>query len=309
MLNRTPARFQTQSDGLPPRPWARWLTILSDRPPAQVRGLNCQRLTGEGPLRQLIFDGALYNRADLERELGSSPNLSTANIAEVILAGYLRWGSELLPRLRGPLALVIWDSDREALLAVRDPLGSHPLFFAEKAGQVFVSPAIDLLTQQSGVSRELNRMAMADFIMQRTLGSQDTFFEFVRRIPAGHAISFERNNIRKHRYWDPAPEGIVNWTGPAEVERFDEFLDRAVSRCLSFGPAGIFLSGGLDSVSVAASAMERCRVEGLPQPLALSLVFPHPDTNEETVQRSVAEQPSRFSKPPGKTDCWAQRWL
>ncbi len=310
-MNRTPARFQTQSDGLPTRPWARWLTILSDRPPAQVRGLNCQLLTGEVPVRQLylateigseppvyalqvecavIFDGALYNRADLERELGSPPSLSTANVAEVILAGYLRWGRELLPRLRGPLALVIWDSDREVLLAVRDPLGSHPLFFAEKAGQVFVSPAIDLLTQQSGVSRELNRMAMADFIMQRTLGSQDTFFESVRRIPAGHAISFERNNVRKHRYWDPAPEGIVNWTGPAEVERFDEFLDRAVSRCLSFGPAGIFLSGGLDSVTVAASAIERCRVEGLPRPLALSLVFPHPDTNEETIQRSVAEQ-------------------
>jgi asparagine synthase (glutamine-hydrolysing) len=310
-MNSTPARLQTQSDALPQRSWARWLTILSDRPPAQVRGLDCLLLTSQGHRRQLylateigseapayalqgecavIFDGALYNRADLERELGSSPDLSTANVAEVILAGYLRWGRELLPRLRGPLALIIWDSDREVLLAVRDPLGNHPLFFAEASGQVFVSPAIDLLTQQPGVSRDLNRVAMADFVMQRTLGYQDTFFESVKRIPAGHALIFERNNVRRHRYWDPAPGGQVNWTGRAEVERFDELFERAVSRCMSFGPAGIFLSGGLDSVAVAAAAIDLCEKQGRPQPWALSLVFPHPETNEEKVQRSVAGQ-------------------
>jgi len=310
-MNRTPARLQAQSDALPQRPWARWLTILSDRPPAQVRGLDNQLLTSQGHRRQLylateigseppayalqgecavIFDGALYNRADLERELGSSPDLSTANVAEVILAGYLRWGRELLPRLRGPLALIIWDSDREVLLAVRDPLGNHPLFFAEASGQVFVSPAIDLLTQQPGVTRDLNRVAMADFVMQRTLGYQDTFFESVKRIPAGHALIFERNGVRRHRYWDPAPGGEVNWTGPAEVERFDELFERAVSRCMSFGPAGIFLSGGLDSVAVAAAAIDLCEKQGRPQPWALSLVFPHAETNEEKVQRSVAGQ-------------------
>jgi asparagine synthetase B (glutamine-hydrolysing) len=293
------------------RPWARWLTILSDRPPVQVQGVLCQLIAGEGRRRQLflttevdsetpayaaqgecavVFDGALYNRSDLERELGSPAELSKGNAAEVILAGYLRWGKDLLARLRGPLALVIWDGEGEVLFGVRDPLGNHPLFFAEVPGQVLVSPAIDMLTRRPDVSRDLNRVAMADFVMQRTLGYQDTFFESVRRIPAGHALMFERNSLRLQRYWDPAPGGQVNWSGPSEVERFDELFDRAVSRCMSFGPAGIFLSGGLDSVAVAAAAIDLCEKQGVTQPWALSLVFPHPETNEEEVQRSVASQ-------------------
>jgi len=265
-MNSTPTPTQTQPDALSQRPWARWLTILSDGPPSEVRGSPCQLLAGEGRPRQfylatevdsltpayasqgqcaVVFDGALYNRTDLEQELGSTAQLATRNVAEVILAGYLRWGRDLLARLRGPSALVIWDGEGEVLLGVRDPLGNHPLFFAEAPGQVLVSPAIDMLTKRPGVSRELNRVAMADLITQRTLASQDTFFEAVRRIPAGHAFIFERNNLRLQRYWDPAPDGEVNWSGPAE-ERFDELFDRAISRCISVGPAGIFLSGGLE---------------------------------------------------------------
>jgi asparagine synthase (glutamine-hydrolysing) len=310
-MNNIPPPPQTQPDAFSQRPWARWLTMLTGQPPVQVPGMLCKLLAGDGRSRQLhliteigseppahgsqaecavVFDGALYNRSELEDELGAPPDLPNRNVAEVILAGYLRWGKDLLPRLRGPFALVIWDANREVLLGVRDPLGNHPLFFAEAQGQVLVSPAIDLLTKQPPVSRDLNRLAMADFVMQRTLGSQDTFFKDVRRIPAGHAICFERKVLSHHRYWDPAVGGKVNWTGPAEVERFDELFDRAVNRCLSFGPAGIFLSGGLDSVAVAAAAIDLCRKEHRPQPLALSLLFPDPEANEEAVQRSVAEQ-------------------
>src|SRR4029077_17671555 len=109
----------------------------------------------------------------------------------------------------------------------------------------------------------------AQLLMQRTLGWQDTFFEAVRRIPAGHAMIFERDQVRPKRYWDPAPDGKVNWTRREEVDRFDEVFDLAVGRCLSFGPTGVFLSGGLDSVSVAASAIDLCHKASRPEPLAL----------------------------------------
>jgi asparagine synthetase B (glutamine-hydrolysing) len=80
----------------------------------------------------------------------------------------------------------------------------------------------------------------------------------------------------------------VAWVGEDELGCFDELLDQAVNRCLAQGPAGIFLSGGLDSVSVAAVAADNCRRRGLPVPHALSLAFPGPECNEEEVQRGVA---------------------
>jgi asparagine synthase (glutamine-hydrolysing) len=93
---------------------------------------------------------------------------------------------------------------------------------------------------------------------------------------------------KEYRYWDPVPdETRVNWVGEDELERFDELLDQAVDRCLQLGQAGIFMSGGLDSVSVAAVAADNSRAKGLPDPLALSIVFPDPECNEEAVQRRV----------------------
>jgi asparagine synthetase B (glutamine-hydrolysing) len=59
-------------------------------------------------------------------------------------------------------------------------------------------------------------------------------------------MAFEKIAARPYRYFDPAPGGEVNWTQREEVERFEEVFDRAVSRCLNFGPTGVFLSGGLD---------------------------------------------------------------
>ena len=289
---------------------ARWLTILSERPASYPNGFQVELIGGGEVYRQylycayesgsvppsyatrvnctVIIGGTLYNQEDLAKQLSDSSTAFEGTVADLILTAYLRWGKDLLPRLRGPFALVIWDSRDKLLLAVRDPLGSHPLFFAEAPGQVFVSPAIDVLTRQPNVSRDLNRPAMADLLMQRPLAWQDTFFQAVRRIPAGHAICCQQQQVRHYRYWDPAPGGEVNWTRQEEVERFDEVFDRAVGRCLSFGTTGVFLSGGLDSVSVAAAAIDLCRKQRRPSPLALSLVFPHPETNEEQVQRGVA---------------------
>ena len=293
------------------RSWARWLTILSERRPAEVESLACELVAhaedgpqlfcayesdSEPPSRAardgcaVVIGGTLYNRLELAEELRDSENVSDDHVADLVLAGYLRWGKDLLPRLRGPFALVIWDSAQNVLLAVRDPLGSHPLFYSEAPGEVFVSPAIDVLTRQPNVSRDLDRVTMAQLLMQRTLGWQDTFFRAVRRIPAGQAMCFSKGDARLYRYWDPAPGGEVNWTGREEVARFEEVFDRAVSRSLSFGPTGIFLSGGLDSVSVAAAAIDLCQKKAQPPPIALSLIFPHQETNEAQIQRSVASQ-------------------
>ena len=292
--------------------WARWFTVLSDSPIANSSGLNYTQVARSEQSDQnlwcayeadseppssasrdhcaVVIGGTLYNRQALDDQICDSTIVIEDNLADLVLSGYLRWGRDFFARLRGPFALVIWDLTHKVLLAVRDPLGSHPLFFAEAPGKVFVSPGIDLLVKQPHVSRELNRMAMADLLMQRPIAWQDTFFKAVQRIPPGHVTSFERNTVRTRRYWDPAPDGEVNWTQREEIEKFDEVFDRAVDRCLSFGPSGVFLSGGLDSVSVAAAAIDLCRQQSRPSPLALSLVFPHPETNEEKIQTSVAAQ-------------------
>ena len=238
----------------------------------------------------VVFDGVLLNQDELRDELKDFLAPAARNEAELILNAYTRWGEDLLKRLRGSFALIIWDAAREVLLCLRDPLGSHPLFYAQAGNELLLSPSIEVLLRLPRVSSALNRSALVDHFLDRYPRLEETCYEAVSRVPPGHALRVACEERSSFRYWDPAPDGKVQWLTPDEVEGFDELLDRAVRRCLSFGPAGIFLSGGLDSVTVAAVATEICRAEGWRKPLALSLIFPDQLSNEEVVQRGVAAQ-------------------
>jgi len=292
-------------------PGARWFAALSTAVPAELPGYDCRSVAGNGRQRHLylsgeigsalpivaehagrgvIFDGALYNRLDLQTELRDFMAPAGSNDAETILAGYLRWGEDLFGRLRGSFALIIWDTVREVFLCLRDPLGSCPMFYAKLDDGLLVSTSIDVLLAQPRVSSSLNRAALADFLLDRFPINEETYFNAIKRVTRGDVLRINGARQDSYCYWDPAPDGTVNWIKPEELDRFDELFDRAVSRCLSFGPAAIFLSGGLDSGSVAAVAADRSRAEGLPKPVALSLVFPDPKISEEVVQRTVATQ-------------------
>jgi asparagine synthetase B (glutamine-hydrolysing) len=91
------------------------------------------------------------------------------------------------------------------------------------------------------------------------------------------------------RFWSATRGRWVDWATRDEVSRFDGLLDQAVARCLLPGRAGVFLSGGLDSVSVAAVASDLAAKGEGPPVTALSLAFPTPETDEVSIQRAVAE--------------------
>jgi asparagine synthetase B (glutamine-hydrolysing) len=132
---------------------------------------------------------------------------------------------------------------------------------------------------------------LADNFCRRSPDPQETYFEEIKRVPSGHLLRVTGDRLECHRYWDPAPPGgQVDWADEEELEQFDPLLDQAVDRCLGLGPTAIYLSGGLDSISVAAVAADRARSRGLEDPVALSLLFREPESNEEEIQRSVAEQ-------------------
>lgn len=232
----------------------------------------------------VIFDGVLYNRTELgEYFVGSS----TENDAGIVLQAYRRWGEDILHTIKGIFALIIHDRARDILLGARDPVGVYPLFYASVEGEWLFSPSIETLTEHPRVSAEVNRAALADHLCHRWPDVEETFFKNVKRVPPGHVIRVGRSK-QVRRYWElPIPGAGVDWVREDELERFDELLDQAVERCLCLGPAAIYLSGGLDSVSVAAVAAENSHRKGLSTPWVLSLGFPA-ECNEEEIQRRVA---------------------
>lgn len=236
-----------------------------------------------------VFDGLLYNRDELNLRLFGSHAPAASN-ADLVLEAYCQWGEDVLQRVRGMYALIIWDGDRDVLLCARDPIGYYPLFHAETGNDLLFSTSIDALLEHPDVPDDVSLPIVANYLRHVYPGTEETFMTTIRRVPPGHAMKIFRGTRQVRRYWDPFPPGTrVEWVGEDEVARFDSLMDQAVLRCLELGPAGIFLSGGLDSVTIAAVATQRSRDRGMSDPVALSLLFPHPECNEEAVQVAVAE--------------------
>lgn len=276
----------------------RWLASLSEA--AGSAGAMELGLVGEGEGRppvlaeaadyQVIFDGVLHNREELRRRY-AEPERAETNDADLILMGYRRRGEEILREVKGIFALLILDRSRRTFLGVRDPMGVYPLFYAEAGAELLFSTSAESILNHPGVSREVNRAALADNICHRWNDPEETFWAGIKRVPPGHWLRGRAGARQVSRYWDPAPAGTaIKWVREDEIEQFEELLVQAVNRYLGLGPTGIYLSGGLDSVSVAAVAQEQCVGRGLPVPVALSLVFPDIDCNEEAMQRGVAEK-------------------
>ncbi len=230
----------------------------------------------------------LFDRDVLASTLGVPPDASDA---EVIAAAYERWRDDAIARLRGCFVVAIADRSEGRTIVARDALGLHPLFYASNGRDLVFGSAPAILFSRGGVSKRPNRAALADHLCYRWPDPQETFYDGVRRVLAGSRVLFAGGRFTTAKYWNPVPDDRpMEWLSEADVDQFSALLDQAVDRCLKTGQVGIFLSGGLDSISIAAVAADRARHLSCPDPIALSLGFPHPDCDERPVQTAVAQE-------------------
>ena len=236
-----------------------------------------------------VFDGHVFDREQLARVAGADPESAPA---ELVLHAYLKLGPDALKRIDGVFALVVWDAQTDSLLAARDALGQHPLFYAKgRDGAWYFSDSIAALAREEQVPGTLNRPALAESLVNYHLDPSETYFEAIHRVPAGTALAANGTGVTTSRYWDPAPsDEEVDWITEADLPHLSTLLEQALARALSVGRPSIFLSGGIDSVAVAMFAADGAPAAGVEAPVALSLVFPDPNFNEEPIQRQVAGQ-------------------
>jgi asparagine synthase (glutamine-hydrolysing) len=273
---------------------AGWVACWRPEPPGQLS----LRVTAEDEASlpdqshaggiEVVFDGELYNRAELAERLadGNSPWLSDS---ELILHTYRRCGESALQEIKGLFALIIWDRDRETLLCARDRIGFYPLYHARCGSERLFALGIPELLRDSRVSRKVSRVALAEMLCHQWGGADETPYTAVRRVPAGAVLRIRRESESTTRYWEAVIVDRVDWVRQDELGEFDDVFEQAVDRAQGTGRAGIFLSGGFDSVSIAAMAVDICSRHGRALPQALSLGFPAPECNERPIQRRIAQ--------------------
>jgi asparagine synthase (glutamine-hydrolysing) len=246
----------------------------------------------------IISDARLDNRAQIAVRL---PDRSARRLsdAELILRGYERWGDDVVTRLIGDFAIVIWDPRRERLLCARDPRGQRALFYRSHRQSVAVASEIHQLFQDQAAPIEPDEERIRAYLLPINIhrNEQDdarTFFEGVSAVPAGYLLTVDRDALSVRRYRRLTPPTELRYRRDDEyVEHFLALLCQAVGdRLRSAGPIGVLLSGGLDSSSITCIAQE-LGLQGKAGDLRLvtySLIFDELDCDEAELIRTVQEK-------------------
>lgn len=186
---------------------------------------GAQPLLGPDKALVLAVNGEIYNHRQLRAEFPSYP-FATASDCEVILPLYERYGAELVHRLSGIFAFVLYDARNDSYLVARDPIGVIPLYTGrDEHGNLYVASELKALIPYCRV--------IEDF-------------------PPGHWLV--RGQEKPTRYYTPSWRDYqVVANRPCNLEALREAFQRAVHRQLMCDvPYGVLLSGGLDSSLVAA---------------------------------------------------------
>ncbi len=213
----------------------------------------------------LVTDARLDNRPELAETLGiAGPELRRMPDSEIILRAYEKWGTECPRHLIGVFAFALYDLREEQLLLARSPLGERPLYYCEAPGRFAFSSAPKGLFALPWVPREIDLQGLADYLVKMPPEPGESLFSRLRRLKAGHVLIARRSGIALHPYWRPDLRRETRFRHDREyIEAFHALFERAVSDHLrSATPAGIMMSGGLDSTSVAAVAASLLGKEG-----------------------------------------------
>lgn len=216
---------------------------------------------GEQPMQSpenglvLTFNGEIYNHRELRRQLEEKGcRFTTQSDTEVLLHGYKVWGVDLLPKLRGMFAFVIWDQKKQSVFGARDPFGIKPFYYTIQKNQLIYGSEIKAILQHSDVPKQVNREALENYLTFQYSVLQETFFKGIFKLPPAHYFLFQNGCIQMKPYWELRFEVDNSKT----LDQYVDEIERAVQDSVHVHTqadveVGSFLSSGVDSSYLAAS--------------------------------------------------------
>lgn len=220
-----------------------------------LAGAN-QPLYNENRSLVLVFNGEIYNYRELRRQLIAAGHaFSTQGDAEVVLHGFERWGAGVLDRLRGMFAFALYDTASGELFCARDAFGIKPLYYAAEGDRILFGSEIKGLLAHPHARRSLNERRLAHWLCMEYLPDEETLFEGVRKLPAGHWLRWRNGRAERGRWFVPRFAPDAGRSLKESAEAIEAALRESVAaHAIADVDVGCFLSAGVDSSLVAQEA-------------------------------------------------------
>jgi len=263
--------------------------------PKQDVGLGHRRLSiidissaGHQPMANadgtiwLSYNGEIYNfqehrKALLEKGYKFRGHSDT----EVLLYLYEEFGLDFLNMLNGIFALAIWDANRKELLLARDHAGVKPLYYWQDNRRLYFASEIKALLRIPEIPRQLNESALSAYLTFLWVPGEQTMLKSVKKLEAEHLLIWKDGQLRIKKWFTLNYTPEVSVSEEQWIERVrDTFMRTTRRQMVSDAPLGAFLSGGLDSSSIAA-----CMRKSFPERQITCYTIAHKE--EELVREGI----------------------
>jgi asparagine synthase (glutamine-hydrolysing) len=246
-----------------------------------------QPMANEDHTVQIIFNGEVYNHAELRKQLTGRHVFRGTSDTEVLVHLYEEYGADMLPQLRGMFAYAIYDARNRCILLGRDRFGIKPLYYTMIGDELVFASEIKAIVARSGFKPELDRQACYDFLGLSYIAEPATGFRNIRMLPKGHLLSYRgQTQPEPKQYWraEVAPDSGKKLEDA--VASVSDALTQAVKQYIVADvPVAALLSGGIDSSLVVSSY---ARTVG--EPLrTFNVRFPDESYDETSVATAVAK--------------------
>lgn len=205
-----------------------------------------------------VMNGEIYNHRRLRSELEAlGCRFASNNDTEVLANAYRHWGRDMLGRLQGQFAFVCHDVSSGRVLVARDSHGISPLYYACFGDHLIVASTPTAIFMQPGLSRRMDPQAVTDFFIQDSTAAGRSFFSGVSYLRAGFALTCEvgapAESERFYRFGDDFFACDRSLSEGQWLDSIRGTLETAIDECMMGDKeVGIYLSGGIDSLSVLA---------------------------------------------------------
>jgi len=208
----------------------------------------------------IAFNGEIYNHLEIRADLEAlGHRFHTRCDTETLLHAFLQWDTDCFSRLRGMFGVALWTESRSRLVLARDRVGIKPLYYCQRAGNLYFGSELKAILEHPGVSREMDLQALDAYLSVNYVPGPRTLIRGIEKLPPGHFLEWRPGRTRLEAWWKP-PASRPRRRSPAEAtEELDWLLDNAVrEHMVSDVPLGVWASGGLDSSTILHYAAAHC---------------------------------------------------
>lgn len=185
--------------------------------------------------------------------LATQPDFTLERLS-ALLRKYREYGTDFLSRQSDYFTLVIIDAEKQRLLLITDPIGLNNIYYAETSTGIVFGSSADFVVNHPDVSDAISAQSVYDYVYFHHCPSPNTIYQQVKKLEGGQILVYQNAKLSIKRYWNPSFQEHLEGSLLQAGQQLQDLLVAAVkSNVDTEETTGAFLSGGLDSSSVAGA--------------------------------------------------------